>query len=319
MPGECVVPFADLVAGMELTFDLTAASETISVQAMVTHAYRPFTMSPVVRVQLSEAQDADLPPEAILKFYDRRTLINIREELRPPALWSPEKEYSYAQWLQDLADGRAHPIDFDEAEDDPEWKLSDLSPGCLEGYLHYTAAGMYSREVHAYDILAAFQGDCIPRLYGTLTYRDSLTPAYAIPGILIEYIPGPTMRELVATWTSRTPRLPDAELARACEAAVDTMERVTQNDGLINRDVRIDNVIFRGFDDAGARAPVVLIDIAECLPHDSRPLADWREWKKRTDEVGAIGQPLTFKVARQVGLGIWTWRRMHPLTAFNLQ
>ncbi|EJD50586.1 hypothetical protein AURDEDRAFT_160486 [Auricularia subglabra TFB-10046 SS5] len=296
-PGnEGLVPFADLVAGAELTFDLTTTSATISVQAVVTHAYRPFTMSPVVHVHLSQAQDATLPSEAILKFYDRRTLINIRENVRQPALWSPERESEYTQWLQDLADGRAQPIDFAEAVDESDWSLSDLSPGCLEGFMQWTAAGMHSREVHAYNVLAALQGDCVPRFYGTLTYRDSLTPAYAVPGILIEYIPGPTLRELIATWTVQTPR---AELVRACEAAVDTIERVTQNDTLVNRDVRIDNVVFRGFDDAGARAPFVVIDFAACLPYDSRPLVDWLEWKKDIDEVGAIGQPLTIKVARQ--------------------
>lgn len=164
-------------------------------------------------------------------------------------------------------------------------------------------------------MLSDLQGDLIPQLYGTVSYCDAST---SVPGILIDYVPGPTMREVVATWSARSPRPPDAELARACEAAVDAMERVAQNDALVNRDVRIDNVIFRGLDDARGRSSAVVIDLAGCVAQDDRPLEDWRQWKRDMDEVGAVGQVLTFKVARQVGLGIWTYRGMRPLTESNL-
>lgn len=120
------------------------------------------------------------------------------------------------------------------------------------------------------------------------------------------------MRELVATWTARTPRLPDAELARACDAAVSTVERLAQSDTLINVDVRIDNIIFRGFDDASGRSPVVVIDFTETFVRDDESDDDWRQWKKDVDEIGAIGQPLTVKVRNHVGVGIWTHRGLRP-------
>lgn len=307
-------PFPEFVPGAEIVFDLAAKQ----VQATVVHVYHPFTMSAVLRVRLSGTQNiaGDLPPdsEAILKLFDRRFMNNDREDFRPPAPWSPKRDRAYAQWQQDLADGTVQPVDFDADDSDVEqsdWDFSDLSPGCLEGYLQHVAMTMYSREVHAYGVLSDLQGDLIPRLYGTVSYRDAST---SVPGILIEYVPGPTMREVVATWSARSPRPLDAELARACEAAVDAMERVAQNDALVNRDVRIDNVIFRGLDDARA----VVIDLAGCVAQDDRPLEDWRQWKRDMDEVGAIGQVLTFKVARQVGLGIWTYRGILPVLESDL-
>ena len=74
-------------------------------------------------------------------------------------------------------------------------------------------------------MLAELQGDLVPRLYGTVAYRAPGDTS-AVPGVLIEYVPGPTLRELVATWATRTPRPPDAELARVCEAAVSLVERI---------------------------------------------------------------------------------------------
>lgn len=311
-------PFAELVPGAHIAFKIS----TNRVHATVLHVYRPFTMSAVLRVRVVEAHGTALAPgsEAILKLYNRRFLNNVREELDPPAPWSPELDRAYAQWLRDVADGKAQAVDFDD-DTGSVWTYENLSVGSLEAYLQRLALRMHSRELHAYDVLEDLQGDLIPRLYGSVTYdsHDTSTPRAAVPGILIEHIPGPTMRELVATWTARTPSPPDAQLAKICDAAVDAVEQVAQCDALINPDVRVDNVIFRGFDDTPGRSPVVVIDFTEVFTRDGESDEEWRQTKVDNDEVGAIGKALTVKVATQVGLGIWTFHRILPITAAQLR
>ncbi|EJD40535.1 hypothetical protein AURDEDRAFT_115824 [Auricularia subglabra TFB-10046 SS5] len=228
----------------------------------------------------------------ILKLYDRRFMNNMREDEDPPVPWSPEKDAEYAQWVQDVADGTVPPTDF---EDPMLWEREAVTGGRFEGFLQHDARKMYAQEVAAYGVLAGVQGDLVPRLYGTVAYRD-------VPGILLEYIPGPTMRELVATWSARIPRPPDSELVRLCEAAVSVMERIAPRYEIINHDVRIDNFICR---DAGGRSPVVLIDLAQCEQRGDQTDEAWREWKVNANEIGAIGQVLAQKVEQHVGPDVW--------------
>ncbi|EJD40536.1 hypothetical protein AURDEDRAFT_90941 [Auricularia subglabra TFB-10046 SS5] len=262
------------------------------VEATIVHAYHPFTMSAVLRVQPGKA---DLPQDLILKLFDRRFMNNIREDEDPPADWSPEKDADYAQWLQDLTIGKEQPTDF---EDSTLWDREEVTGERFEGFLQHEALKFYAQEVAAYDVLSELQGDLIPRFYGTVAYRD-------IPGILLEYVPGPTLREIVATWTARTPRLPDAELARVCEAAVSVMGRIAWRYEIINLDVRIDNFICCADGGSMGRSPVVLIDLAQCEKHGKETDEEWREWKAGLDEIGAVGQVIGMKVRQQVGPDVW--------------
>ena len=148
--------------------------------------------------------------------------------------------------------------------DDPLylWGEEELSDGEFEAYLQHQAQKDFDMECKAYERLRALQGTKIPRVYGTVEYEvntalpalpdsdpsESLmvmsTRGEIVPGLLLEYIPSVTLRQLVMGWTARDPPLPGAVLAALCEQVVRVVDRVSDFD-VLNEDVRMDNFLIR--------------------------------------------------------------------------
>lgn len=189
--------------------DSSAPAGPYELAATITKAYRPFTMSPVLCVTTSAPScPGYIPSEAILKLYDRRCLSNWRDNHDEGKPWSSEKEREYQRFLAKTATGTTSNLDLDELWRSTEHEMSD---GEFEAYLQRTAQMIYNAEREAYLRLSVLQGHMIPRLYGAVEYKvtidgvrdDGGAVVETIPGLLLEFVPGLTLRQLIRTWTTR--------------------------------------------------------------------------------------------------------------------
>ncbi|KAM3422420.1 hypothetical protein BST61_g2771 [Cercospora zeina] len=180
-----------------------------TIQAKIIHLHEPFTLSCVATVEIN-ASDLDLtnppvnPITAILKLYDRRFATQLRKDERIEP-WSQAIEQAYidtvkngeaAEFIRKLCDD-----DIDFEEPDEGWSAAEN-----EAYLHNMCSELFSTETKAYEILRALQGKQVPRLYSTVSLsldsgelEESCEQAKhlsSISGILLEYIPGPTLSNM---------------------------------------------------------------------------------------------------------------------------
>ena len=280
-------------------------------------------MSPVLRVCISPLPAfACIPGDAVLKLYDRRYLTNTRKHGANGRPWDSCKEREYRRYLAAVADGSVVSPNFDEVADDRE-----LSEGEFEAYLQHLADDMFRAETATYDRLLPLQGKDIPKCYARVEWRTRLPVAGSsavtetIRGVLLEYIPGLSLRNLVQTWTKRQPALPRTVLAEICDRAVAVIDR-TSNFDVLNEDVRMDNFIVREpFLRAppsslhGSRRyelidhPVVLLDLAQVILRASYLTdAEWGLGKLHEDEEGAVGYILMRLLKKFVGEEVWTYQ-----------
>ncbi|KAI1783132.1 hypothetical protein LXA43DRAFT_956618 [Ganoderma leucocontextum] len=332
--GWSVLP--ELVEGKELHLCLqntssSSSSDRMALTCTIEKAFRPFTLSPVLLVSLAHPSSTSpdgqvsLPASAILKLYDRRCLVNNRETYDEGEPWSLDKEREYQRYLDDVATGAVARADFAS----PRYWRDDrfISDGEFEAYLQHTAQKVFHAELATYERLRALQGSKIPRLYGVVEYEvvipdacsDGSAVTETVPGLLLEYIPSLTLRELIATWTARDPPLPNGTLATLCEEVVKVVDRVSDFD-VLNKDVRMDNFLIRqpflassshgGEDPAVVDDAVVLIDLGQCrLRGKDESEEEWEEAKWLEDEADAAGVVTLSLVRKFVGDEVWTYKR----------
>ncbi|PIL37417.1 hypothetical protein GSI_01111 [Ganoderma sinense ZZ0214-1] len=321
--------FPEFIVGGELRLSLSnlgssSPSERTALTCRIMKAFRPFTLSPVLLVWLDQSStlphdQAALPTTAILKLYDRRCLTNTREEFDEGAPWSLDKEHEYRQYLDDVASGAVPVGDF--ASQTFMWD-NEVSDGEFEAYLQFQAQKSFNAERTAYERLEPLQGKKIPKLYGVIEHEitihnargDGFAVTEIIPGLLIEYISGPTLRQLVATWKARDPPLPNTVLTTLCEDAVKVVDRISDFD-VLNEDVRIDNFLIREpFVDSSSAAivedAVVLIDLGQSrLRGEDESEDDWIKAKWSQDETGAVGFVTLGLVREFVGQDVWSYEK----------
>jgi hypothetical protein len=296
-------PWAYLSEGAQLTLSVNTAHDIISdVQAKITYAFQPFTMSPVIRVSLLDSSLVGAS-EAILKLYDYRCMTNDREQFDESLPWSQTKELAYQQYLADSP----RPV---EEFDNPGFMLDkEISDGEFEAYLKRSCEMNLKAEMETYERLKEGQGAWLPRFYNLVSVKRG--DGTIVDGLLFEYIPSITLRDFVKTWTTRTPPLPIDLLKRICDTGVEIVNRVSDFD-ILNKDVRLDNFLIR--ESALVKTegtepephPVVLIDLASCRSRQSEETDDaWKTAKLLWDETGALGFVLERKMEDQVGKGIW--------------
>ncbi|KAI5895061.1 uncharacterized protein SCHCODRAFT_02535618 [Schizophyllum commune H4-8] len=325
-------PFPEYSEGKELQLFLKDSNPTLagrtSITGKIVEAYRPFTMSPVLLVSIpppaaSLENGPPLPSTAIFKLYDRRCFTNIRTDFDEGKPWSLEKEKEYRQYLDDVSNGSATPLDFGS----PTFFYdNDVSDGEFEAYLRYMAQRTFDAERSAYERLQELQGKILPTLYGAVEYeavipnvRDgSGTVTEMVPGLLLEYVSSLSLRQLITTWRTRDPPLPDSILAAVCAEAVRVVDRVSDFE-VLNEDVRVDNFLIRqefltsyaqSGDTATLDGAVVLIDLGQCRLRQADESEDeWIEAKWSQDETGAVGFIALNLVRRFVGKDVWKYER----------
>ncbi|KAI1788007.1 hypothetical protein LXA43DRAFT_1184118 [Ganoderma leucocontextum] len=342
--GFSILP--ELAEGKQLHLELfrqnttgssSSSTERTALTCTIAKAFRPFTLSPVLLVSelvqpLTSSRrpgqlQLSLPACAILKLYDRRCLVNARDTHDKGLPWSLDKEREYRQYLDAVATGGAvAPVDFDS----PTYWETPVPHGEFEAYLAHTAQKVFAAERTAYERLRPLQGKKIPTVYGVVEHETQITiPADAdgsavrvtetVPGLLLEYIPSLTLRELVATWTARAPPLPNRVLTALCKEAVRVVDRVSDFD-VLNEHVRMDNFLIRqpflassshGEEPAQVvEDAVVLIDLGQCrLRREDESEDEWVDAKWLQDEAGAAGCVVMSLIHKFIGDDVWTYER----------
>lgn len=298
------------------TLDLkTTRGENI--QVTITRAH-PVSMSPAMEVQMAVGNGCR---KAFLKFFDRRFGGDRRKQphnQQAEAVWLDSLRSGFAQsYLDDLqeADDRVRKARFEEeddddsedeseeseeSEDDDEYKQQQIH----EATIYYHAQESYKNEVRAYGQLASLQGKCIPRFIDTVIDDSVPAPAdlpatyFQVPGILIEYIPGFTLRDLHLA-------IPDSPniWQGIVEEAIEMVKQVNAA-GLVHDDCQLRNVIIS--ETSRGKFQSYLIDFAQCSFRDDFTDTDndedMRGWKFRvhcTDNHGAIMCLSTMRIKRE--------------------
>src|SRR5271154_5327463 len=150
--------------GYQFDLDVKGLNDTIAnapprtLKVTVVQAFRPFTISPVLKVSFEGSASAQ-HSLAVLKLYDRRCMTNYRETYAPGRPYDTQKDRDYEEYLDAIRCTSKEPIDFD----DPNfWPNNDLSPGEFEAYLEFVCQRFFRAEVRTYNRLAHLQGIKIP-------------------------------------------------------------------------------------------------------------------------------------------------------------
>ncbi|KAG8742314.1 hypothetical protein FRC10_001673 [Ceratobasidium sp. 414] len=245
------------------------------VQVTVVKTYAPFTISPVMKISLDSVtpgdahQSANLPPELILKIYDRRFALALREQLggKPPTY---ESEALYQRYV---ASGKApegyHAIG--RAVDDAcTGGLETCPPEIFEHYASSIMDPYFGSECAAYKRLTSLQGHDIPVFYGATQFIDGLS----IPDLNPPFVPGVILENIDHTSPDLDAVLRDA--IRIVHAYGDL--------GVLNADVRLGNFIVK------PDRSVVMVDFAQSrLRREDETDLEWKCEKWGEDEEGCIG------------------------------
>ncbi|KAI0032172.1 hypothetical protein K488DRAFT_86098 [Vararia minispora EC-137] len=273
----------------------------------ITHAFRPFTMSPVFRVLPHLASRAGAR-EAVLKLFDRRSLTNAREEYRAAgaeAEYDERKEEAYRAFCAAVAEGGQRPLAVEEDPWDAHERV-EADDGALEAYLAHCASTMFTAERAAYARLRAVQGDVVPRAYGTVVVHAG---GEIVRGLLLENVRGGvSVERVVRGWKGSR-----EEIGRVCEEAVGCVRRAAL-EGFVDEDVRAANVLVRRAGERKERAGragrsrVVLVDLADGRVRGrAEDDAEWAEEVRRRDPAAALGRALEALVKECVGEGVWRY------------
>lgn len=275
-----------------------------TIQAKIIQLHQPFTLSCVATVEIN-ANDLDItdsaigPAKAILKLYDRRFASQLRKDEKCEP-WTEATEDAYvstvrsgeaAEFVRRLND---ESIDFREPEEG--WSTAEN-----EAYLQNMCSDYFSDETKAYDVMKSLQGKQIPRLYSAVSLPlerrnfgesfDQDTDLLCIPGILLEYIPGPTL-------STMTDVIPRQSWQGIVEQAVQNV-RAYSSLGFLNRDVRPSNFVVNEQVPDGHERRVVMIDFAVCeFREDDQSDDEWGRMKWSEDEENAVGCVMQMKLER---------------------
>lgn len=260
-------------------------------------------MSCVLTVELpgTAIGDSNQPTQAILKLYDRRFAAQLRKDEGGDECWSPEIENEFAKFV---ASGEAAQFvsklrdddDFEEPEEG--WSAAEN-----EAYLHNWCSDFFDTEVRAYDTLRALQGKQVPCLYATVSIYlasdaparpglDSSTEFGVVKGLLLEYVPGPTLTEM-----------PDVIPKESWQGIVDQavgVVRAYSHLGILNKDVRCSNFVINESVPDGDERRVMMVDFGLC---EFRPEGmkdeEWGRKKCTKDEEGAVGAVMKTRLAKK--------------------
>lgn len=270
-------------------------------QVRIAKVHDPFTMSCVLEVDLPQT-DSEFT-RAVLKLYDWRFAVGLRDDKRI-APWGPKRRSAYddhvrSGWAFEFLDKLRNDNDYDEPPDG--WDVAEE-----ELYLHDCCVEFFKDERAVYDKLRDHQGSLVPRLYTAVMTKvrhtnldadadldNSDEDIFAIPGILLEYIHGPTFAELTESAIPRT----------AWQGIVDQGIRgihVLSDYEILNEDVRPANFMITPRATGANEYRIVMIDFALSKIRTNESVWTWGCEKASRDEEGRLGYLMQRKL-RKVG------------------
>jgi len=263
----------------------------ITADVKILELHGPSTYSTVLSVSVPGRLLGSTEPSvrAILKICDRRYAEGLREEYKVGP-WSLEKERSYAD---SLASGRAAEFMWIlDTDDDVETPAEPWDEAQNEVLIQSWCNDLCNDETRAYECLESLQGQQIPRFLSKVTVsRNPFAQvegcgvddnAFDTRGVLIEYIPGPSLEDLAE-------HVPPEHWQYCVDEAVQIV-RTYAILPFLNKDVKIRNILVSPAATGWHHARIVMIDFGLCQfrnPDESD--AEWGFAKWFQDEEGAIG------------------------------
>lgn len=215
-----------------------------------------------------------LPREMILKLFDRRFALDLREyEDAKPLKFQLEARYAAY-----FASGAA-PVDLSsvlEVREDFYQRKEEEPAELMEHQIALIIEPYFESECSLYDRLSCLQGTHIPTFYDTTRFCDDTAIPnidLSVRGILLELIPGTKL-------ASVDPSLVDGKsILAGCLHIVD----VCGDMGVLNHDVRLEISIVRPDES------VVMIDFAQArMRGQDESDEDWKRAKSIQAEEGAV-------------------------------
>jgi len=244
----------------------------------------PSTMSVVLHVQPEQEVQIVSTPRMVLKVYDRQFSHKLREfKNTGPATSATEDQFAAFVCQGSMPKFLAN------YEESGPWAYEKWDVPKLEAYFYARSALSHEVELEIYDRLSNMQGVHVPRLFAdvrlnaqrtTTKEYDNLAEYTEVRALLMEYIPGFTMDNLVT-------EAPESDWAPICNQAIEVVRKIADND-FINFDIKPRNIVVRRGGEGLYQ--VFYLDFGECRfrdPSDSDEV--WRERKRQKNEEGAVG------------------------------
>lgn len=264
-----------------------------TVNATVLELCEPFAMSCSMVVQIDDLQSSGLSGRYILKVYDRRFAMKLRQHVWDVS-WNSDIENEYRIFLQSDA---ASPF-FSHCYNTPfhdlvldryHWDKQER-----EAYLQFICRKFYDTETRVYDRLHDIQGIDVPHLFGRFSINflsngpEPEGEYLDCPAILLEVIHGFTLEDIAEN-------APREVWQEVCDEAIRIVNDIGDH-GIRNEDVQPRNFIVHKDERTGRFRPI-MIDFARCvLRSEGEDDNVWGYWKATQDEEGAIGRVMGKKL-----------------------
>lgn len=268
-------------------------------QVKITDVFEPSTMSVVLKVEL-EQQNSDVPaPTMVLKVYDHRHSLGLRESLSIGPATKASDEHFFA-----LVHGGFLSQFSEECEENgawSSWAYAKWGVGGQEALAYLKSIQSHEVTLKVYDQLVAMQGIHVPSVFAdvrlasqhvTSEENESLTQSPETRALLMEHISGFPLCDLVT-------EVPESEWAPICDQAIEIIKKIAEHD-FIYFDVKPRNTIVRPSEEGSYH--VFYLDFGESEVRDlSESDEAWRERKRQKNEEGAIGYTMMNYISRAKG------------------
>lgn len=256
-------------------------------QVSIVKAFLPVTSAVVLLAKpLDVPPGVSIPDQFIVKLADRR--FGYRDQQRPELVWTPDMEPRLRDEIHNLIGpdrSKRIPSEYEKPypPELPDGPLLEWEGWELEVYVWVWKHISYLDEVLAYRHLRNLQGDCIPRLYGTVrlpilpdtTFLHSIVDF--VPGLALELIPGPDMGDL-KPGVDITEEVADRVSQRLIDGVVRLRDAYCHHN-----DLRLPNVVLRNF--PSDPWPVIVDFGLASVPARGQPTAEWHGWNDEAEEM----------------------------------
>jgi len=232
----------------------------------------------------------------VLKVYDRQFSPQLREfKDAGPATNASEDSFT-AFVLQG-----SMPQFLNRYEESGPWAYDAWDAPLREAYFYARSSLSHEIELEVYDRLDDMQGVHVPTLFADVRLgaqqtstrqHDSLTEYTEVRALLMEYVPGFTLTNLVT-------EAPESDWAPICDQAIEIIRKIANND-FINFDIKTRNIVVRRNENGSYQ--VFYLDFGECRfrdPSDSDEM--WRARKCQRNEEGAVGYIMMNRISYAKG------------------
>lgn len=264
----------------------------------ITKLQQPWTLSCGMLVDILTGEETNTSAAmqtAFLKLYDWRFAAQYRDD-QAVEQWTEEPAAAYTEFVMSGGvEGFLLRLGDKQFKDETE---EDWNAGQIEAGLANDMREMYRVETTVYDRLGDVQGKIVPRVIAAVEL--GIAPAdinfnnqqqhFQIKGILLEYIPGFSLRDLDT-------KAPPDSWQGVVDQAVEIARSLGDHD-ILNRDVRPDNFIVSHCDGGNGQEEedpeegfqVFMIDFGQSrVRREDESDFDWGRAKWQEDEEGAVG------------------------------